>query len=84
MQRYITLLDIATFMPSEHIQKEKEYGITWRTAFKKELNELVAVVSKKLISEDEEISSDPFEVIHKIIKRTASMVLLSTAEPRQT
>lgn len=35
MFRYITLLDNATFMPSEHIQKEKEYGITWRTAFKR-------------------------------------------------
>lgn len=69
MARYINLLDNATFMPSEHIQKEKEYGITWRTAFKKELNDLVAVVSKKLISADEEVSSDPFEVIHKIVKK---------------
>ena len=69
MLRYITLLDNATFMPSEHIQKEKEYGITWRTAFKGELSELVAVVSKKLLSPDEEISSDPFEVIHKIVRK---------------
>ena len=37
MQRYVTLLDCATFMPSEHIQKEKEYVITWRTAFKAQL-----------------------------------------------
>ena len=69
MLRYITLLDNATFMPSEHIQKEKEYGITWRTAFKAELSELVAIVSKKLISPDEEISTDPFEVIHKIVRK---------------
>ena len=69
MARYICLLDNATFMPSEHIQKEKEYGITWRTAFKKELNDLVAIVSKKLISAEEETPADPFEVIHKIVKK---------------
>ena len=55
MFRYITLLDNVTFMPSEHIQKEKEYGITWRTAFKKELNSLVDGISKKLISAEGQI-----------------------------
>ena len=69
MGRYIVLLDNATFMPSEHIQKEKEYGITWRTAFKKELADLVAVVVKKLISSDEEDITEPFELIHKIVKK---------------
>lgn len=34
--RFIVLLDAATFMKHEHIQKEKEYGITWRSAFKTE------------------------------------------------
>ena len=37
MKRYVTLLDTCTFMPSEHMQKEKEYGITWRSAFKQEV-----------------------------------------------
>ena len=69
MGRYIVLLYNATFMPSEHIQKEKEYGITWRTAFKKELADLVAVVVKKLISSDEEDITEPFELIHKIVKK---------------
>ena len=69
MFRYITLLDNGTFMPSEHIQKEKEYGITWRTAFKKELNSLVGVISQKLISADGHIQEDPFEVLHKIVKK---------------
>ena len=64
MFRYITLLDNATFMPSEHIQKEKEYGITWRTAFKNELNTLVSKVSQKLISEDGKSQEDPFALIH--------------------
>ena len=50
MYRYITLLDNATFMPSEHIQKEKEYGITWRTAFKRQLKDLVDEIAKKLIT----------------------------------
>lgn len=69
MQRYITLLDNATFMPSEHIQKEKEYGITWRTAFKNELAELVAIVTKKLISVEDDPTADPFETLHKIVKK---------------
>jgi hypothetical protein len=69
MHRYISLLDSATFMPSEHIQKEKEYGITWRTAFKKELADLVAVVIKKLISTEDELVKEPFELIHKIVKK---------------
>ncbi len=69
MFRYITLLDNVTFMPSEHIQKEKEYGITWRTAFKKELNSLVDGISKKLISAEGQIQEDPFEVLHKIVKK---------------
>ena len=69
MGRYIALLDFATFMPSEHIQKEKEYGITWRTAFKKELSDLVGIVVKKLINTDDDESLEPFEVIHKVVKK---------------
>lgn len=41
MQRFVRLLDNATYMPIEHIQKEKEYGIPWRSAFKAELLEFV-------------------------------------------
>ena len=37
MQRFVSLLDNATYMPLEHVQKEKEYGIPWRSAFKAEL-----------------------------------------------
>ena len=55
-------------MPSEHIQKEKEYGITWRSAFKKELAALVTALSEKLGSGDVE-QGDPFEVLHRIIKK---------------
>ena len=49
MQRYIVVLDNATFIPCEHIQKEKEYGITWRSAFKAELQDLIDDLAKKLI-----------------------------------
>lgn len=68
MLRYIVLLDNATFMPSEHIQKEKEYGITWRTAFKQELKNLVEVVTRKLMP-DETPNEDPFETLHTLIKK---------------
>ena len=37
MQRFVILLDNAAYMPLEHVQKEKEYGIPWRSAFKAEL-----------------------------------------------
>ena len=48
MQRYITLLDNATYMPCEHIQKEKEYGIKWRTTFKLELEKTYDKLVMKL------------------------------------
>ena len=37
MKRFYSLLDNIQCMKHEHIQKEKEYGITWRSAYKKEL-----------------------------------------------
>ena len=72
MQRYITLLDNATYMPCEHIQKEKEYGIPWRSAFKKELQTMIDVLAKRTISSDgfdEDSNDDPFVLLHKIVKK---------------
>ena len=70
MQRYIVVLDNATFMPCEHIQKEKEYGIIWRSAFKAELHQLIDTVSKRLISSDGfNTENDPFDVLHKVVKK---------------
>jgi len=70
MQRYIVLLDNATYMPCEHIQKEKEYGIPWRSAFKQELYALVNGLAQKLISSQGfEEGEDPFEVLHKVVKK---------------
>ena len=34
MLKWINLLENATYMPVEHIQKEREYSIMWRTSFK--------------------------------------------------
>ena len=41
-------MDNAKCMPNEHIQKEKEYGIEWRTAFKKELEKIVQLTKRLL------------------------------------
>ena len=73
MQRYITLLDNATYMPCEHIQKEKEYGIPWRSAFKAELEQMIDALAKRTISADgfDEDLEDPFELLHKIVKKDA-------------
>ena len=49
MERYIYVLDNATYMPCEHIQKEKEYGFPWRSAFKVELNTLVGELQKRVM-----------------------------------
>ena len=73
MQRYITLLDNATYMPCEHIQKEKEYGIPWRSAFKKELETMIDALAKRTVSSDgfDEDHEDPFVLLHKIVKKDA-------------
>jgi len=66
----VTLLDNATYMPCEHIQKEKEYGIPWRTAFKKELQAFTDSMCKRLVGEESfPETEDPFLFYHKIIKK---------------
>ena len=73
MERFIDILDNATYMPNEHIQKEKEYGIPWRTAFKEELTINVSELSRKTLGnqeqDDKEHKEDPFATLHTIIKK---------------
>ena len=72
MKRYIHLLDKATFMPVEHIQKEREYGVVWRTAFKKEMKELIDTMVKRCVSSDGfSKEEDGFYLLHKVIKADA-------------
>ena len=52
MQRFVTLLDNATYMPIEHVQKEKEYGIPWRSTFKQEVLTMAQETHRKLLGED--------------------------------
>ena len=68
------MLDNATYMPCEHIQKEKEYGIPWRSAFKKELETMIDGLAKRTVSSDgfdEDLNEDPFVLLHKIVKKDA-------------
>ena len=69
----MTLLDNATYMPCEHVQKEKEYGIPWRTEFKKELRGFADSCYRRLVGEDAVLpeSEDPFQFFHKVIKKDA-------------
>jgi hypothetical protein len=71
MDRFFTLLDNVTYMKHEHIQKEKEYGIPWRSAFKVELYEISASLHARTMSESEaeEMDEDPFVVMHKIVRQ---------------
>jgi len=70
MDRFFTLLDNVTYMKHEHIQKEKEYGIAWRSAFKAELFEISASLHARTMgeSEAEDMDEDPFVVMHKIVR----------------
>ena len=75
MERYICILDNATYMQCEHIQKEKEYGIPWRSAFKTELNELVLDLQKRTMEVVEDLDGpkleikEPFVLLHQIVKK---------------
>jgi hypothetical protein len=71
MDRFFTLLDNVTYMKHEHIQKEKEYGIPWRSAFKVELHEISQALHARTMSESEaeEMDEDPFVVMHKIVRQ---------------
>ena len=73
MMRYIHLLDKATFMPAEHIQKEREYGIIWRSAFKREMKELIEGMVARCVSSDgfTEKYDNEFHLLHKVIKTDA-------------
>ena len=37
LARWVNLIDNATYMPVEHLFKEKDFGIRWRSAFKEEM-----------------------------------------------
>ena len=64
------MLDNATYMPCEHVQKEKMYGIPWRTAFKRELLAFADSTFKRLVGEDGfPETEDPFMFFHRIIKK---------------
>ena len=62
-------------MPVEHIQKEKEYGVVWRSAFKEEIRTLLKEEPEGTLDEHEKFdynTEDPFVFIHKIIKKNVS------------
>ena len=68
----MTLLDNATYMPCEHKQKEKEYGIPWRSAFKKEVHSFADLAYKRMVGEDGfPETDDPFLFFHKVVKKDA-------------
>ena len=72
MQRYIILLDNATYMPCEHQYKEREYGIAWRTAFKKDLNAFADSLYRKMVGEEGfPETDDAFLFFHRIVKKDA-------------
>ena len=73
MHRFTTLLDNATHMPNEHIQKEKEYGIPWRSAFKKQIFAHADQIYKKLVDPNGQFpeDEDPFTFYQQMIQKEA-------------
>ena len=68
----MTLLDNVTYMPIEHIQKEKEYGIPWRSAFKAELLEFTKLAKDRILGEGDLLADEePFTFFHKVVKKDA-------------
>ena len=63
------MLDNATYMPKEHIQKEKEYGIPWRSAFKRELYAMAEQIHMHFIGGSFPDDDEPFIFFHRIIKK---------------
>lgn len=68
-------------MSPEHIQKEKEYGIPWRSAFKVETNQVSKDLRDKIFgkkeNDSEEVVEDPFHllggIVHRMFKDAESM-----------
>jgi hypothetical protein len=69
MTRFYSLLDNVQCMKNEHIQKEKEYGITWRSAFKKEMIRIATDIHEVVFDDDDEpMEADPFLEMLKIVR----------------
>ena len=63
LDRYLDLLDNIVCMKWEHIQKEKEYGIIWRSEFKKEMTTMTNSVNQETFGVPMLAGSDPFIVL---------------------
>lgn len=73
MERFVALLDNATYMPIEHMQKEKEYGIVWRTNFKRELIQHADETHRQFLGDQaggfQPQVEDPFVFFHRVVKK---------------
>eukprot|EP00347_Sterkiella_histriomuscorum_P000466 403375749 len=72
----------ARYLSSEHDQKEKEYGIAWRSAFKIEINKALLQLRMKLFGIDKiEDGEDVFSALNLIVsnsKQDAESFYLNT------
>ena len=67
MARWFNLRDCAQYLSAEHQQKEREYGITWRSAFKQQLNKKTNELSVKLTGSGIAEDQDPFDVLYQLV-----------------
>ena len=70
LERWAKIIDHSRYVVYEHRFKEKEYGIKWRTAYKKELvRESNALREKFGAHLQDQSFSDMNEQIHLIVKK---------------
>lgn len=67
MAKWSKLANQSLYLLAEHDQKEKEYGIPWRSAFKVAINTSVTDLRLKLFGkQDQDAKLSPFEAIKEI------------------
>ena len=66
MDKWKKIANWTRYLSPEHQQKEREYGIPWRSAFKEEINKEVQKIKMRL--EIEEEVEEPFLFLIDMVK----------------
>ena len=68
-QRWASIIDNARYLDTEYIQKEKEYGINWRAAYKVILHQQVEKLVAKFDNPLSGQEAEPFKIIFAIVEK---------------
>ena len=71
-ERWARVIDSARYLGEEHRHKEKEFGLLWRDAYKKELKKLASELAERYgnpVESNKHWNGDWSEVIYFIIEK---------------